>query len=76
MCEQKRVAIRLRRFMEEPPNGRLSSVVSERSGHHYSAYFALTQLEIRDEPRRLLTDLIIGSHALAQADRLTTLDPR
>jgi predicted nucleic acid-binding protein len=27
-------------------------------------------------PRRLLADFIIGSHALAQADRLMTLDPK
>lgn len=29
-----------------------------------------------DGPKRLLADFIIGSHALIQADRLITLDPR
>ena len=27
-------------------------------------------------PKRLLADFIIGSHALAQADRFLTLDPK
>ena len=34
------------------------------------------QIGILHVPKRLLADFIIGSHALAQADRFMTLDPK
>jgi predicted nucleic acid-binding protein len=46
------------------------------AGRRFARYATRRRRSARDEPRRLLSDLIIGSHALVQADRLMTLDPK
>lgn len=46
------------------------------SGRRFARYAKRRRRSGDDEPRRLLTDFIIGSHALTQADRLMTLDPK
>lgn len=46
------------------------------AGHRFAAYANRRRRSAGDEPGRLLTDFVIGSHALEQADRLMTLDPK
>jgi predicted nucleic acid-binding protein len=46
------------------------------AGRRFARYATRRRRSAHDEPRRLLTDFIIGSHALVQADRLMTLDPK
>lgn len=46
------------------------------AGRRFARYAKRRRRSPREEPERLLTDFIIGSHALAQADRLMTLDPK
>jgi len=45
------------------------------AGHRFARY-ANRRRSAGDEPKRLLIDFVIGSHALEQADRLMTLDPK
>ena len=46
------------------------------AGRRFARYAKRRRRTARQSPRRLLADFIIGSHALAQADRLMTLDPK
>jgi predicted nucleic acid-binding protein len=46
------------------------------AGRRFARYATRRRRTARQGPRRLLVDFIIGSHALAQADRLMTLDPK
>src|SRR3977135_439131 len=46
------------------------------AGRRFSRYAQRRRRATRQNPRRLLADFIIGSHALAQADRFMTLDPQ
>src|SRR5882724_3237872 len=46
------------------------------AGRRFSRYARRRRRATRQNPRRLLADFIIGSHALAQADRFMTLDPQ
>lgn len=46
------------------------------AGKRFARYATRRRGSGDGEPRRLLTDFFIGSHALAQADRLMTLDPK
>jgi predicted nucleic acid-binding protein len=45
------------------------------AGRRFSRYAKRRRRSARQEAKRLLADFIIGSHALAQADRFMTLDP-
>jgi predicted nucleic acid-binding protein len=45
------------------------------AGRRFARY-ANRRRKSSDEPKRLLVDFVIGSHALTQADRLMTLDPK
>ncbi len=53
----------------------LKPVVWIEAGQRFSKYVDRRRRTIRESPKRLLADFIIGSHALVQADRLLTLDP-
>ena len=46
------------------------------AGRRFARYANRRGRSAGEEPRRLLTDFLIGSHALAEADRLMTLDPK
>jgi hypothetical protein len=46
------------------------------AGRRFARYAKRRRSAAQQGPRRLLADFIIGSHALAQADRLMTLDPK
>jgi len=46
------------------------------AGQRFARYAHRRRRSAREGPRRLLVDFIIGAHALSQADRLMTLDPR
>lgn len=53
----------------------LEKAVWEEAGRRFARYARRRRRSGREGPRRLLVDFIIGAHALAQADRLMTLDP-
>jgi hypothetical protein len=46
------------------------------AGRRFARYAKRRRRSAHQGPRRLLADFIIGSHALTQADRLMTLDPK
>ena len=46
------------------------------AGHRFAHYAKRRRRSARQGPKRLLADFIIGSHALAHADRFMTLDPK
>jgi len=46
------------------------------AGRRFALYAKRRRRVTHDNPKRLLADFIIGSHALIQADRLMTLDTR
>ena len=46
------------------------------AGRRFARYAKRRRRSTRVGPKRLLADFIIGSHALAKADRLMTLDPK
>jgi predicted nucleic acid-binding protein len=51
----------------------LDEAVWIRAGEIYAIYAARRRAS-KDEPRRLITDFIIGAHASLKADQLMTLD--
>lgn len=46
------------------------------SAQRFARYADRRRRSKGEQPKRLLTDFVIGSHALRQADRLMTLDPK
>jgi len=46
------------------------------AGRRFARYAKRRRRSARQGPKRLLADFIIGSHALAHADRFMTLDPK
>lgn len=46
------------------------------AGRRFARYAARRRRPEREGPRRLLVDFIIGAHALRNADRFMTLDPK
>jgi predicted nucleic acid-binding protein len=46
------------------------------AGRRFARYAKRRRRSHLDGPKRLLADFIIGSHALAEADRFMTLDPK
>ena len=52
----------------------LSESVWREAGRRFARYAARRRRSTREGPKRLLVDFLIGAHALAQADRLMTLD--
>jgi len=45
------------------------------AGNRYALHAARRRKAKGDSPRRILTDFLIGAHALIQSERLLTLDP-
>ena len=45
------------------------------AGQRYAAYAARRRKSKGDSPRRMLSDFLIGAHALLQSERFLTLDP-
>lgn len=45
------------------------------AGRRFARYAAQRRKSGSGEPKRLLADFVVGSHALLQADRLMSLDP-
>jgi len=46
------------------------------AGLRFARYARRRRESFGEGPRRLLADFLVGAHALVQADRLLTLDPK
>jgi len=55
---------------------RLDERIWIETAHRFARYAARRRKSTGEGPRRLLADFLIGAHALVQADRLLTLDPK
>ncbi len=55
---------------------RLEERVWTETGARFARYAARRRHSFGTDPRRLLADFLIGAHALVQAERLLTLDPK
>ena len=53
-----------------------SESIWKRAGHAYTQYAKNRRREKTGEPRRILTDFLIGSHAFCNGHALLTLDTR
>ncbi|MGH9598904.1 MAG: type II toxin-antitoxin system VapC family toxin [Terracidiphilus sp.] len=54
---------------------RLEEAVWAEAGERFARYADRRRQSAGSSPRRLLTDFLVGAHALVQAERLLTLDP-
>jgi len=55
---------------------RLEETMWTEAGNRFARYAARRRKTTGQSPRRLLADFLIGAHALVQAERLLTLDPK
>lgn len=55
---------------------RLEDNIWDETGRRFARYALRRRKSSGTNPKRLLADFIIGAHAMLQADRFLTLDPR
>jgi len=55
---------------------KLEEKVWAEAGLRYARYAARRRQSTGEGPRRILPDFLIGAHALVQAERLLTLEPK
>ena len=55
---------------------KLDEKIWTEAGLRYARYSARRRQTTGEGPRRILPDFMIGAHALVQAERLLTLDPK
>ena len=55
---------------------KLEETVWTEAGLRFARYAARRRQSFGVDPRRLLADFLVGAHALVQAERLMTLDPK
>jgi len=55
---------------------KLEETIWTEAGLRFARYAARRRKATGEGPRRVLADFLIGAHALVQADRLLTLDPK
>jgi predicted nucleic acid-binding protein len=55
---------------------KLEERVWTEAGQRFARYAARRRKATGEGPRRILADFLIGAHALVQAERLLTLDPK